>query len=519
MNKSKITPNKILNVKKDSDIIGIVGICGVVGNLVSRVFLDNGFKVIGTDTSSKKNCRFKDSLIDYNVEIFYGENPNEFFNKIDYIFLPPSLPKDSEIFNIINKKQIQLITLNDVYESFSPKKSICITGTNGKTTTTTLLKHLAYSSNLKPTEHNLKGLQGNNESIPSLQTRLNGDLSILETGTNGTKKDLEKMVKLIKPSSGILTNITPDHLSEDLTLLDYAKIKGELVQGLKNKQLIVNSDDPTIMGLLKELNYEGDLITFGLDEKPSKKGYKPCWCGKDIEINEIISGVGTYSCDCGIKYEKPMYIGKNISLEDKTFTMSGSDGDHDFKLGITGLHNIYNAMGAIIAAREFLNIPYETIQKNITSFTGVAGRMENMGEINDKRIIVDYAHNPAGVETVLRELEKIYGDLTVVSTISSESGYEGDISILNNTLNHSKYIVPASYASRKVSEDYINKNPNLKDKFIFTKETPQKFKERTLGATEKDVYEGIKTSLNTKTKTIVVIGEAAIKFKSVVNNF
>ena len=511
--------SNIKSIKKDSNIIGIVGICGVIGNLVSRIFMDKGFKVIGSDTSSKKNCRFIDSLENYDVEVFYGENSKEFFNKIDFIFLPPSIPKDAEIFNTIKEANIKLINLEDVLKEFTPSKSICITGTNGKTTTTTLLKHLAYSANLKPSEHNLLGMQGNNEFIPALQARLNGDVSILETGTDGTEKDLEKMVELINPSSGILTNITPDHLSKGLNLLDYAKIKGELIEGLKNKQLIINSDDPTIMGLIKKLNYTGDLITFGLEEKPSKKGYKPCWCGKDIEINEIITGVGTYSCTCGIKYEKPMYIGKNISLKDSTFTISGPDGDYNIKLGINGLHNIYNAMGAIVAAREFLNIPYEVIQDNISSFTGVGGRMENMGKIEDKTIIVDYAHNPAGVETVLRELEKIHGDLTVVITVSSESGHEGDINILNNALNHSKYIVPASSSSRKTAEEFINKNPNLEDKFIFTEIIPEEFKEKTLGSTEQNVYEGIKASLKTPVKTVIVIGEAAIKFKNVVNDF
>lgn len=511
--------SNIKSIKKDSDIIGIVGICGVIGNLVSRIFMDKGFKVIGSDTSSKENCRFIDSLKTYDVEVFYGDNPKEFFNKINFIFLPPSLPKDAEIFNTIKNEKIELITLEDVFNTFSPSKAICITGTNGKTTTTTLLKHLAYAANIKPTEHNLSGMQGNNELIPALQARLDGEVSILETGTDGTEKDLELMVELINPSSGILTNITPDHLSKGLTLLDYAKIKGELIEGLKNKQLIVNSDDPTIMGLIKELNYTGDLITFGLDEKPSKKGYKPCWCGKNIEINEIISGVGTYSCTCGIKYEKPMYIGKNISIENRTFTISGPDGEYTIKMGINGLHNIYNTMGAIVAAREFLNIPYETIQKNISSFTGVDGRMENMGKIKDKTIIVDYAHNPAGVETVLRELKKIYGDLTVVITISSESGYEGDINILNNALIHSKYIVPASTSSRKTAEEFINTKPEFKDKFILTDIIPEDFKEKTLGSTEKNVYEGIKTSLKTPVKTVIVIGEAAIKFKHIVKDF
>lgn len=517
---SSLSDEDLFSLNLDSKVFGVIGVCGVVGNLVARILMDNGFTVIGTDMSREEDCTFKSSFEGYDIEIFYGGHPEEFFSKVDYIIPPPSLPKKAKVFDIIHEKNIPILNLGDIFKLFKPNKSvICITGTNGKTTTTTLLKHVAYYSGLKPSEHNLKGMQGNNEFIPSLQSRLNGDVAILETGTDGTPGGLNSIVKLTNATSGILTNITPDHLSNHASLLDYAKVKGELVEGLKGKQLIVNSDDPTIMGLLRELNYNGDLITFGLDEKPAKIGYKPCWCGKDIEIQEIISGVGKYNCNCGIDYQTPDYIAKDISLHDKTFVVSGPDGDYPIQMAIEGLHNVYNCLGVIVAARKFLNLPYDVIQEAISTFKGVPGRMEIMGSVEGKTVMVDYAHNPAGVETVLRELNKIYGDFAVVITVSSESGHDGDVEIFNDALKYAKFIVPASYSARIVADEFIKEDSSLLDTIVLTDDIPEEFRKRTLGATKEEVYEGIKTGLKTNVNTIVVIGEAAIKFKSIINDF
>lgn len=83
-----------------------------------------------------------------------------------------------------------------------------------------------------------------------------------------------------------------------------------------------------------------------------------------------------------------------------------------------------------------------------------------------KDVVVDFAHNPAGVETVLREFKKLYGDITTVITISSESGAKGDLEIFDNVLEFSKYVVPASSASQKIASDKISEHPELKEKIM-----------------------------------------------------
>ncbi|MCE5214835.1 MAG: Mur ligase, partial [Methanobacterium sp.] len=254
------------------DKYGVIGVCGVVGNLVARVLVDNGLEVKGTDIQEENECTFKYTLQEYPIHLFLGGHPESFFEDLNYIIPPPSLSKTSNFYKRLYKEFIEgkfkIITVDDVLNLIEPDKPVlCITGTNGKTTTTSLLKHICSQAGLKPTEHGFNELQGNIEYIPPLQCRLDGDVSVLETGTFGNPGDLKFIMEHCQPSCGIITNITPDHLDEDQNFLNYAHIKGEMVDHLQEKMLIINSDDPTVMGLIKDKDVSLDLITFGVDYK------------------------------------------------------------------------------------------------------------------------------------------------------------------------------------------------------------------------------------------------------------
>ncbi|WP_220607546.1 Mur ligase family protein [Methanobrevibacter oralis] len=494
-------------------IFGVIGVCGANNNLIARILCERGFKVIGTDLSQKKDCKFANALNAYDIDVFYGKTPNAFFNKADYIIPPASLPKDSDIFKRINKP---ILELNDIIEIFKPNKAVFgITGTNGKTTSTTLLKKIAFDNGIVPCEHNLDGMQGNAEFIPILQSRLNADVGILEVGTFGVPGTVGRIVKSSDMCGGLITNITPDHLNDLGSFMDYANVKGEFISELNNRKLIVNGNDPTIIGLLRELNYQGELITFGVDELPDSLGIKECVCGEDIAVKEIISGCGYYYCQCGITTPQFDYVATNVDLTNRTFDLYTPSEKLTVKMGIDGLHNVYNITGVIIAAHEFLKLPFDKILKSVATFTGVKGRMEKVAKINSKNIFIDYAHNPAGVQTVLGEFKKLFGDFTTVITVSSESGLEGDLEIFNSVVKFSKFIVPASSASQKIAGEKLKENPKLNDK-IFLNHISEFEKKGTLGASENNVRDGIKKALNLDCDMIVAIGEAAIKFKNVI---
>ena len=493
---------------------GVIGVCGANGNLIARILKTRGFNVIATDVSSTKNCRFAKSLEGYDIEVFYGEAPDEFFEKSDYIIPPSSLPKTADIFKRIKKPILELYDIIDMFKVNIPVFGI--TGTNGKTTTTTLLKNIAYDNGIIPAEHDLEGMQGNAEFIPILQSRLPGDVGILEVGTFGIPGTIERIVKNSNISAGIVTNITPDHLGDLGSFMGYAHVKAEFIKGLNGKKIIVNGQDPTIMGLLRDTNFQGEIITFGIDEIAHTVAKKECVCGETIGVKEIISGCGYYYCKCGLTTPQVDYIATNIDLINNTFDLYTPEDKISVQMKISGLHNVYNVTGVIIAAHEFLGIDYEKILETVSKFTGVSGRMEKVATINGKDIIVDYAHNPAGVQTVLREIKKIHGDFTTVITVASESGSIGDSEIFDHALRYSKYVVPASVASQRVANEMLREYPDLKDKIFFDHIDNFK-KEGTIGASYEEVYDGIKTALYTDCNLVVAIGEAATKFKSVVD--
>lgn len=508
-----------------SDVFGVIGVCGVVGNMVVRVLSDNGFKVAGTDSKAEGECNFKYTLNNYSIPLYLGGHPEIFYNTSDYIITPPSLPVESilhkELKDRTFKDEFQLIEVEDILRFIKPGKPVlCVTGTNGKTTTVSILKHICRYSGLKPAEHGFKDLQGNIEYIPPLQCRLNGDVAVLETGTFGNPGDLGFVIERSQPDCGIITNITPDHMHDDHDFLKYARIKGEFVDYLKDKKLIVNGDDPTLWGLIESKipDYKDkDIITFGvesseeLSHNKSVVNNKLCWCGREIPVMESISGMGDYKCPCGL--EKPAIHYRATNIKENSFTLHAKQKVKEVMNPLIGLHNIYNILGAIAAAFEFFNIPLEEIISNIESFTGVPGRLDYIGEYQGKTIIVDYAHNPDGVGTVLRELKKIYKTIAVVITVSSESGERGNMAILNKSLDNADYVIPASYYSRKVADNLIKKGKSVTDKIILTSTYPDKFKKGTLGANLEQIKQGLEAALKYDVQTVVCIGEAALKFR------
>lgn len=507
---------QIDDINKES-VFGVVGVCGINGNIIARILDENGFKVYATDTQSKDDCKYKSALNDYpNITIIYGKLPDDFFDKIDYVILPTALINSkSTLYQKARDNNVEIVGVDDILNLFEPAHPvICITGTNGKTTTTTLLKHIATTNDIKVSEHNLEGMQGNAGDIPALQSRLKADINILETGTTGIRGSLTKLAAPCKPDVGIITNITPDHLNESNDFLSYAKVKGELISLLENKTLVINNDDPTIKSLIDTQGYDGRLITFGLDVESTRKSTKQCFCGKTLKIDEHVSGCGKYECECGLKYSKADYMAYNINDKHDTFTLKTPDNEeYEFKLSINGIHNIYNAVATIIVSHEILDISYENIKKALLSFTGVSGRMEMIGKVNNTDIMIDYAHNPAGITTVLKELKNSYDKLINVITTSSESGIEGDKQILDCALEYADIVIPSSYNTYVCAKKLLDENRYV-DKLVLPDKIIGYKKEGTLGASVEQVLEGFKKSLEIDADLVVCTGEAAFKYKN-----
>ena len=262
-------------------------------------------------------------------------------------------------------------------------RMIAVTGTNGKTTTTYLIRSILRQAGYQV------GLIG------TIQTMI-GDQVLSVKNTTPDVLDLQEILYkmadagmeyvVMEASShalalgrvagcefdvGIFSNLTQDHLDFHKTFENYIGSKAKLFDmvsqgGTKQgKAAVINLDAAAADVMLKHANCP--TITYAIDSP-----------GADIRASQI-----------------------DISSKGAAFLLSGSFGEHRLKLNITGAFNVYNAMAAISAALAE-KIPISTILQAIQSAKSVPGRFEIVDEGQPFSVIVDYAHTPDGLENILK---------------------------------------------------------------------------------------------------------------------
>jgi UDP-N-acetylmuramyl tripeptide synthase len=373
-----------------------------------------------------------------------------------------------------------------------------------------MLKHILKGAGYKVPEHGLN-IQGNTELIPSLQARLDGDVAVLEIGTFGNPNEIKKSAVNSGVNIGIITNISKDHLDNSGNFLDYIQCKGEMIDVAD--LLILNADDPVIACLEIGKNPDNSLF-FGIDDLnivvnayPEKRNCP--LCKKNLKyLKHYLGHLGVYGCKCG--FRRPDVHVKASDIEDDQFTLIMGSNKARIKLKNKGIHNIYNALAAACGAMA-LNIDFDDITKGIESFEGVKGRFEEFSI--GKRIIVDFAHNPAGVKAIIQALlleKPASSKLIVVNTISSESGIEGDIEIAK-ILNDVDTIVVASNASRNALMEI-----EIDSEVTLTESSKKSSKIGTLGASRDQVEESLEKAISAADENdiILVIGEGGVKYSA-----
>ncbi|MBI5681480.1 MAG: UDP-N-acetylmuramyl tripeptide synthetase-like protein [Methanobacterium sp.] len=490
--------------------IVVIGGCGTVGSLMARVLKDKGADVTVSDLST--DSPQIEILKNEGIKLNLGEHSEELLKNADIIAVAPSLLKNHKLTEKIRKiTDSDIISIDEVLSLCKVDKPVIgVTGTNGKTTTTWILKSILNTAGHKVPEHMLD-MQGNTELIPSLQARLDGKTAVLEIGTFGIPDEIKRSASNSGVSIGIITNISRDHLSNSGKFTDYIKCKGEIIE-IANS-MIFNADDPIIACLEigkkpnKSLFYGIEHINSDFNAYPEER--KCPICEVDLEYNiHYLGHLGIYECSCGFK--RPDAHVKAYDVEKNFFTLVIGSKRAKVNLKNNGIHNVYNALAAACGAHA-LGIDFEDIVQGIESFEGVKGRFQ---EINvGKRVIIDYAHNPAGVKAIIQALlqeKSINSKLIVVNTISSESGIKGDMEIAK-ILKDVDIIVVASNASRNAISEI-----EVYNQVILTESSKKSSKKGTLGASKEQVEESLKYALKEagKDDIVLVIGEGGVKYSA-----
>lgn len=319
-----------------------------------------GYDVFVSDGGKIKE-KFKNTLIEKNIPFEEGGHHEENILNAKEVIKSPGIPSTVALVKKLIAKNIPVISDIEFAGRFTKAKMICITGSNGKTTTTLLTYHI-----LKNAGFNV-GLGGNVGKSFALQVAENNfDHYVLELSSF----QLDHMYDF-KADIAILVNITPDHLDRyEYKLENYAASKFRITQNqTSSDSLIYCIDDEVTMKEMLSRNISATKFPFSIKEEVKEGAFMK---------NETI----------------------NITIKNQTLTMSIHD------LALQGKHNAYNSMASGIAAR-LLDIRKEVIRESLSDFQNVEHRLEFVAKIHDIEFINDSkATNVNSTWYALESMEK-----------------------------------------------------------------------------------------------------------------
>lgn len=300
-----------------------------------------GFDVFVTDMGQIKD-HYKKMLNDRNIVWEEKQHTEEKILNADEIIKSPGIPEDAPMVLKIKEKNIPIISEIEFAGRYTNAKMICITGSNGKTTTTSLIYHI-----FKNAGYNV-GLAGNIGRSLALQVaEENFDYYVIELSSF----QLDNMYQF-RANIAVLLNITPDHLDRyGNNMQNYVNAKMRILQNQTEEDAFVYwADDPIIQRELKKYGIKAQICPFSIIRKEGMIGYV---------------ADGEYVINTPIAF--------NMEQEE---------------LSLTGKHNLYNSLAAGISAK-IANVKNEVLRQSLSDFEGVEHRLEKVTRVRGVEYIND----------------------------------------------------------------------------------------------------------------------------------
>ena len=301
-----------------------------------------GYDVFVSDASAIK-ASFQQELQAATIEFESEQHTMSRILAADLIIKSPGIPEKTALMKAIREAGIKVISEIEFAGYYSKAKHICITGSNGKTTTTMLCYHILKKAGLNV------GLAGNvGQSFAKQVAQENYDYYVLELSSF----QLDDMFDF-KADIAILTNITPDHLDRyHYQLQNYVNAKFRILQNQSAADFFIyNADDPIIVAQMKTSKTAAQLRPFSMKQTIAEGG--------SATTEQL-----------------------NININKQQLTMSIHE------LALKGKHNTQNALAAGIAAR-LVEIRTELVRESLEDFVNVEHRMEFVAKVNGIEFIND----------------------------------------------------------------------------------------------------------------------------------
>lgn len=300
-----------------------------------------GFNVFVSDTSKVKD-KYKQMLNDHDIEWEEGHHTEEKILNADEVIKSPGIPNEVPMVQKLMAQGTHIISEIEFAGRYTDSKMICITGSNGKTTTTSLIYHIFKSAGYDT------GLAGNIGRSLALQVAEDPhEYYIIELSSF----QLDNMYDF-RANIAILLNITPDHLDRyDYKFENYADAKMRIIQNqTPSDSFIYWNDDPVIKKELEKYEIKAVACPFS-------------------EIKEDASVAYIEDGQYKLEYPTPF----NMEQEE---------------LSLTGKHNLYNSLAAGLAS-NISGIKKEIIRKSLRDFPGVEHRLEKVCKVRGVQYVND----------------------------------------------------------------------------------------------------------------------------------
>ncbi len=346
--------------------IHFIGIGGISMSGLAHICIKEGFTVSGSDTGTSP---ILNRLSDAGATIYRGHDAKNCIGA-ELVVYTAAIQEDNPELVYARENGIQNIErsifLGAVMRSYSD--CVCIAGTHGKTTTTSMMSHVLLAHDCDPTI-----------LIGGELDAIGGNYRLGKTGYFLTEAcEYHSSFLEFFPKYALITNVDADHLDyfKDLnhikeTFTAYAKLPG------KDGFVIVCGDDENAMECVQTT--DATIITYGLDAK------------NDIHPTGV--------------YTKEHHM---------CFELETAGETRKVHLQVAGMHNLYNAL-ACFAIGKAMGIDADTVQRGVESFTMVHRRFERKGELNGACIVDDYAHHPTEIMCTLQAAKSIANGRVIVA--------------------------------------------------------------------------------------------------------
>ena len=336
--------------------VHFIGIGGIGMSGLAEILLKEGFTVSGSDS---KESPLTKKLVSRGAHITYGQKAENITPGIGCVVYTAAISRSNpELIEAVAQK-IPMLTraelLGQLMKNYDTP--IAVSGTHGKTTTTSMISHILLEADMDPTI-----------SVGGILKAIGGNIRVGNSGVFITEAcEYTNSFLHFFPKISVILNIEEDHLDFFKDLEDIRHSFHQFAELLPDAgTLVINGDIEDYPEIYRGLSC--NVVTYG----------------SPLDFD--------YSAD-KLAYDEKGHVSFDL--------IRHGEPAGRICLSVTGDHNVSNALSAIAVA-DLLDIPMEVTQKGLLSFTGTDRRFEYKGEFNGVTVVDDYAHHPTEIEATLK---------------------------------------------------------------------------------------------------------------------